>query len=514
MKIRSVFDVYSALKKYNVKYDDINNTMEYASKDYVVRLSNNNGDAEINISCGGNDYKRYFNENSFEKAYGFFKWLINGKISIEKDGKMLEVKNFYSMLNRYSRKRVGIVGRIIGTIIGVIFILFSASEILFYFLYFLHFIYDIDVYDVVLCGFFGLIMCYGISLIHHVFTETPISTGKAVGYFFGMVIIYFFSSLALMFCFTYDKEPRVPIVGTVLLTFFALLFVFCGIIIVRFALMVDKGDIYLFREIPFPNDENARALYNAVQSKITSETILIDFIDFDFANCYKSENKPDLFDSKIGGLPYWDKTKNFEDILDVDDYDPDEDDNTPFFIAQFNLERIPSNDFLPRKGMLQFFAYENDYEEGLEYKVVYHQNIDYSITEEQAEKMLEDKFSTISDEIRINLRKDSCSISPYSDIADKQMISAAEELGIDIDEDLRYYMIWEKCSENKEYKSSYFMMKVPGSDETLYEMLHFNVDKILPFNEYDDYCSLLYSCSVYIDYESLKNLDFDKAYTK
>lgn len=518
--MKSVYDVYSSLKKYDVKYDDINDTMEYSGQDYIVRLYDNNGSAEINISCGENDYKRCFTENSFGKAYGFFKWLIKGKISFEKDGKMLKVKNFYRMENSYSRKRVGMIGRILGTVIGTALILFAALI--------LYAAIDlcmqqryIDVYDVIAFGLIALAFCYGISIIHHVFVRNPISRLKAVGYFFGLMMIYFFSSLAMMFCVRYNEEPRIPIGGTVMLTLFALLFAFGGVLLVMPAFRYDKTncDVSLFRIVPLPSDDKARALYNAVQSKITSETILIDFIDFDFANCYKSENEPDISDSKIGGVPYWDKTKNFEDVLDVDDYDdPDEYDNTPFFIAQFNLERIPSNDFLPRKGMLQFFAYErlynDDDEEELEYKIVYHQNIDYSITKEQAEKMLEDKFNNISDEININLRKDSCSISPYSDIADKQMISAAEEMGIDIDEDLRYYMIWEKCSENKDYKNSYFMMKVPGIDETLYEMLHLNVDKILYFNENDDYCSLLHSDSVYIDAESLKNLDFDKAYTK
>lgn len=102
-------------------------------------------------------------------------------------------------------------------------------------------------------------------------------------------------------------------------------------------------------------------------------------------DCYKLTIRPDrqpgLFDSKFGGFPYWDPTLP---------YPVDSAGEKLVLLAQINFDQFPADDPLPQGGMLQFFVGQDDCF-GMEfsggraggYRVVYHENIDPSITEEQ-----------------------------------------------------------------------------------------------------------------------------------
>lgn len=99
-----------------------------------------------------------------------------------------------------------------------------------------------------------------------------------------------------------------------------------------------------------------------------------------------------LFNDKLGGLPYWDLSK---------EYPRDENGNTLVLLAQINLDGLkPLHNSdgmeLPEKGMLQFFHAVNDLygfdfdpDTGCDlknnkgYKVVYHETVDKNVTEEQ-----------------------------------------------------------------------------------------------------------------------------------
>jgi len=97
----------------------------------------------------------------------------------------------------------------------------------------------------------------------------------------------------------------------------------------------------------------------------------------------ESDN-PDIFDSKIGGLPYWTNDK----------YPVGPDNQKLFLLAQINFEKEKVDSPLPTTGMLQFFILDDDLN-GLDFdnplkqegfKVVYHEKIDYSVTKESIEK--------------------------------------------------------------------------------------------------------------------------------
>ena len=85
-----------------------------------------------------------------------------------------------------------------------------------------------------------------------------------------------------------------------------------------------------------------------------------------------------LTSSKIGGLPYWPKDKDFISFSDGMD---------PLLLAQINLSDFKQEKF-PDHGLLQFFIPADD-DLGLEsqcIKVVYHETIDETVTEEDVEK--------------------------------------------------------------------------------------------------------------------------------
>lgn len=95
-----------------------------------------------------------------------------------------------------------------------------------------------------------------------------------------------------------------------------------------------------------------------------------------------SDDKPNLFQSKFGGLPYLPKDKEV----------PRDKENRQFtLLAQINIEELPENNIYPMKeGILQFWilnddVYGLDFDNllGNGYKVVYYKEIDKSVTEEE-----------------------------------------------------------------------------------------------------------------------------------
>lgn len=91
---------------------------------------------------------------------------------------------------------------------------------------------------------------------------------------------------------------------------------------------------------------------------------------------------PGIFDSKFGGLPYWDLKK---------EYPQDSDGGSMMLLAQINLDKEGIDDKLPQQGMLQFFISRDecfglDFDEPdkqQKFRVVYHEAVDYDITREQ-----------------------------------------------------------------------------------------------------------------------------------
>ena len=96
------------------------------------------------------------------------------------------------------------------------------------------------------------------------------------------------------------------------------------------------------------------------------------------------DTNPDIFDSKFGGLPYWDMSM---------EYPVDANQEKMMLLAQINFSKANLQDErLPQEGILQFFISTNDGMYGVDYenpdeqtnfRVIYHETIDESVTYEQ-----------------------------------------------------------------------------------------------------------------------------------
>jgi len=98
------------------------------------------------------------------------------------------------------------------------------------------------------------------------------------------------------------------------------------------------------------------------------------------------KEKPTIFDSKFGGLPYWTKDK---------EYPTNSNGIKLLLLAQINFDKFKFSSPLPEAGILQFFV-NNDEEIGInfdnqidqkDFRVIYHEKVDYDITEEDLKQL-------------------------------------------------------------------------------------------------------------------------------
>lgn len=125
--------------------------------------------------------------------------------------------------------------------------------------------------------------------------------------------------------------------------------------------------------------ENASGKVKKIVAKIKEKTAMKAYR----LNIIKN-SKPDIFDSKFGGVPYWDMKK---------DYPVDSEGKRMMLLAQINFTKACLDDErFPKQGMLQFFFASEDDVYGMDwdnadsqkdFRVVYHEQIDTSITKEQ-----------------------------------------------------------------------------------------------------------------------------------
>ena len=110
------------------------------------------------------------------------------------------------------------------------------------------------------------------------------------------------------------------------------------------------------------------------------------------------KKKTTIFNSKLGGIPYI--PKSFKYPLDKEDEFKGE----PLrFLGQINFEELPKISHFPNKGILQFYIACNRGEtlgndllsptKGDSFRVIYHENIDYSLKENEKVSRLEFKGS-------------------------------------------------------------------------------------------------------------------------
>ena len=186
-----------------------------------------------------------------------------------------------------------------------------------------------------------------------------------------------------------------------------------------------------------------------------------------------SYNKPNLFQSKFGGVPY----------LPKDMEAPKNKENEQLtLLAQINIEELPKNNIYPMKeGMLQFWILNDDVL-GLDYdthlgdgfKIIYYKDIDKSVTEEEVlEKYKpykdEDSYFPIEEEFSLSFKLTdgyfSDSNDDFREIVDREMKKFYDEnkdkyseiLKIyDKENQLNYWEIWDILEEDKEIGEKLF----------------------------------------------------------
>ena len=130
---------------------------------------------------------------------------------------------------------------------------------------------------------------------------------------------------------------------------------------------------------------------NTIEDKVKKVKEIINNLSKTEAYEIKYENiNPNITDSKIGGLPYWPKNKEYPVNMS----------NTKLaLLIQINFDKEKTEYPLPKEGMLQIFLlpyddilganldYNEDLTEQKNFRVIYHDKIDYSITKEQIKKL-------------------------------------------------------------------------------------------------------------------------------
>ncbi len=186
-----------------------------------------------------------------------------------------------------------------------------------------------------------------------------------------------------------------------------------------------------------------------------------------------SDDKPNLFQSKFGGVPYLPKNVEI----------PKNKENEQLtLLVQINIEELPKNNIYPmKKGILQFWILNDDVL-GLDYdthlgngfKVVYYKEIDKSITEEEVlEKYKpykdEDSYFPVEGEFSLSFKLTdgyfSDSNDDFREIVNREMkkfhIENKEKYKeilkvYDDKEYLSYWDIWDILEEDKEIGKKLF----------------------------------------------------------
>ena len=124
-------------------------------------------------------------------------------------------------------------------------------------------------------------------------------------------------------------------------------------------------------------NERSRQILDEIKRRTSTTAYQLEF---------DTESTPTIFDSKVGGLPYWDPAKT---------YPTDSNGKKMFLLAQINFDQDKAESPLPQSGMLQFFVggeemYGLDFDhptEQKDWRIVYHEKVDTSVTAKTVEAM-------------------------------------------------------------------------------------------------------------------------------
>lgn len=184
-----------------------------------------------------------------------------------------------------------------------------------------------------------------------------------------------------------------------------------------------KGTYVLSRVYKLPPQEDIDRLFIAVRERTMTDAISMKL---------DRERAPELTESKIGGIPYWDMTLP---------YPADENGGKLVLLAQIRLCELPENDIFPADGMLQFFlradnTYGLDFDGKTDgYRVVFHKNVSESVTAEDILSLgistsLDTEEFPVNGEFAVNFSKKRVPMTDEDVRFDDVIENTAGELGI------------------------------------------------------------------------------------
>lgn len=277
------------------------------------------------------------------------------------------------------------------------------------------------------------------------------------------------------------------------------------------------SSINISKTLSFTDDEICR-IFEHIKAKTAQPafTLTLNF-----------SRTPTVFDTKIGGLPYWDKSVEF----------PKGADNERLaLLAQLNMSDFKDNALLPDKGILQFFISSNnvygmnfnDLTDQTSFRVVYHESINTNVVIDD----IKNNFITSKDvdtecydlpftgEFALDVNKITSFMgdSDYrfmglleDSIAELDIAKREEFEASDVLSEMPVKMRWElQCSGNRVLGYPYFTQYDVRDDEAYrdYDILLLQIDSDM--NNKSIMWGDVGVANFFIRSEDLKNKDFSK----
>lgn len=482
---------------YNVYFE--NDSIKIPGKKMTVFC---NGDFFCAEFIFENQKFQYCIGNDYNMLYNFLVDVLSEKITFTRISETgIRMNNWQERRTKQETGKIlSLIRRILNIITGAGLTIFSLEFLITGLLYYidytsLNWLADSSPVPTAVAG-----IIIGVSMIHHGITKKPLAFGGTVLYGLGVVLTSFGMSLLFCLCSEFNKMPKADFFGSsgVFIMFMALgiFFVISGL---RYGTAYNpekRCNVRFLHRIPvLPPDDDIKRLVEAVKKKSEKEAFLIN---------ENTENKDiSLFDSKAGGLPYWDFSKP---------YPVDSEGTKMRFIIQFNLSQLPENNIFPPSGLIQVFLSDTyvDYDEC---RIVFHKDIDYSVTETDIE-MLDIPSNPV---YSICFEKTMIPVTFYDNNATFVLHETAEELGIELEKTIAFYEIADSREFDRLPEKSFLL----GNPEFIdYDVRNVYLEEnryntlFLQIGENDAlYCCM--NCNVYwffISGEDLNAMNFDDVF--
>lgn len=492
--IKQVYNKLSPAYDSQISYDECSAALDVATLSGVkIRAFEEDEKLFAELYFEGQTFRQQIGSMSI--LFVFIKELLDGKVTLVRIGETLIRIDGFADFGLEKKKRFSVGRRIFSIILGVAAVLFFAPFMLYGAEVFLESDFSSRMWLCDCSPFFALAagLVIGVALIHHGLAKVPLPFTKIWSFGFGTALAGI-SITEIMITLSGEMTGTTADYIGVSILFFIVLFM--GILFIWLGLRrKDKSEYthsHMLKRIPLLlSQEEIELLLKTVKEKTLRESFVISG---------DTETVPELFDSKLGGLPYWDMAIPY----------PETENGVKMpLLAQINLSQLPENNSLPGEGILQFFL-APDYEDDLadsDFKVVFHRNVNTALTEDEVEKLdIYPVFYVESDDERaISFEKEMVYIDGYDAKSREVLHETARELNIRIDETLGLDELLDEDEEPNSRLLGYCCDHNFQHDErsTLLLYLEDTEDiELLGING-------VYSCKFFVRDEDLYNMNFE-----